>query len=277
MNLVQCWDQRDGSWDLQVRIELVSSSVVWRERIAIAQDSIEGEQDDGTSSNAANDTSTAAGSVSNAQYASAMAVPVFDYLRTRGWVCSQPIIRNSILRQLWSNLGLPTTSKLKSGPFPEAWTGKEVLIGLLACMGFAWKPDVELLWERDEDEPYDQDAEEEEDFGTEGYFILEKAGQKKRKEFASKASLVHEFNQFVERFDLFSHLRWVCDSMPLDLLSTKQSNLNDIYRRLHQRMRKCGRYWRARLPALSHRSAWIASSISSSHVSCSLLISMALG
>lgn len=213
MSLVQCWSQRDEGWDLQARIELVCNSDAWKERLELDNQKDEEEQERMTRGRGQGASARGRGKPSQAEKPEernedkdeAKVVPLFDYARHRGETYEQPIISFSLLRQLWHCLAMPTTATSSGdGGGEECWTGREVLIALLACLGFAWKPDVNLLWDGTE-YASDDPPEEEEDVGAESNDMLVLALKKKREEMTSRQPLVSQFEAFVYRFNTLAH------------------------------------------------------------------------
>jgi hypothetical protein len=80
---------------------------------------------------------------------------LLDYYRSRGESRDTPSVRFGMLRKIWQCVGLAT--KRADGADDgqcegenqkqQQWNGTEVLTTLLACLGFAWKDDVELIRE----------------------------------------------------------------------------------------------------------------------------------
>jgi hypothetical protein len=149
-------DDRRRTYNLQVLLDLRTSSPSWKLLLASsgqdqqyneeseeeAEESEESEEEEEENEGGDDDDSSAP-----------LHVAVFYGLSE-----NSAIADFTLLRKLWQCVGLPAHGDdAGSDQQSQAWKGKEVLITLLACLGFAWHDDVNRLWE-DNDDDNDDDA-----------------------------------------------------------------------------------------------------------------------
>jgi hypothetical protein len=178
LNVVQAWDHRDEGWDLQVFVSLCTASDAWRQRLlssATTDDHDGNGDDDGDKDNNGSDDGVEGDKESNkdddnkkaecTKKGRPLRLVLLDYYRSRGEINDTPSVRFGMLRKIWQCVGLAGERAdgegADDGEDGEAdgegegenqqqqqqWNGTEVLTTLLACLGFAWKDDVELIWE----------------------------------------------------------------------------------------------------------------------------------
>lgn len=116
---------------MQVYLELYTSSTTWKERLGLSSDKTQIRTEEGE------DGTTCA--------------VLCDHDRLRGEVNMLSFFRKTVLSKLADSLGMSDASDSPSK------AGRDLLTVLLACLGFVWKADVELLWDVNwhGNEPYD--------------------------------------------------------------------------------------------------------------------------
>lgn len=119
--------------NLRVFVDLRTSSATWKQRLQPSTDDRQQQEEDGDKE---------AGEAEGPLH-----VVLFDHcgLAAIFLSCSlEPTIAMfTVLRKLWQCVGLGSDE----GDEGQTWKGTEVLTTLLACLGFAWKDDVEMLWD----------------------------------------------------------------------------------------------------------------------------------
>jgi hypothetical protein len=149
--VLQAWDHRDEGWDLQVFVDLRTSSASWKQ---LLESSGQGQQDE-TKEEEEKEEEEEGGEDDEAS--APLHVVVFDYYRSRGDIMDQTTANFTLLRKLWQCVGLSGGGDDDDDGSDQdlSWKGKEVLTTLLACLGFAWHDDVDLLWDDCDDEDAD--------------------------------------------------------------------------------------------------------------------------
>jgi hypothetical protein len=190
LSVQQAWDHRDEGWDLQLFVELYSTSPAWKQHLFQATKAEENECEEEEECEKEEE-EEGKGKDDGSR------VVVFDYYRTRGELDEKPSVKYSILRKLWQCLGLNAKgdADADAGADDDRWSVREALTTLLARLSFAWKPDVELLWEGGywgDDEGGDADVEGGDT--TSNDYSLKRATALKRKERLEMREYLDQFN-----------------------------------------------------------------------------------
>jgi hypothetical protein len=124
-----------------------------------------------------------------------MRVVLLDYDRSRDQVSQTPKALFSVMRKVWHCVGL---SAEPVGGSDELWTGTEVLVSLLACLGFTWQRDVDLLWDQSWDGlSLSSDGQEDSQATGIPSYVLHKANQFHRLQRQSMRDQLDQLNAFV--------------------------------------------------------------------------------
>jgi hypothetical protein len=159
--VLQAWDHRDEGWDLQVFVDLRTSSDSWKHHLKSSrqdQPDEAKEEEEETEKEKEEEEKEEEEEEEGAKDGEASAplhVVVFDSYRSRGEIIDQTTANFTLLRKLWQCVGLGDGGDEDGGDEDHSWKGKEVLTTLLACLGFAWHDDVDLLWDDCDDEDAD--------------------------------------------------------------------------------------------------------------------------